>query len=101
MATFDQWHIYPEIGPRKLTCYFPAKLYDDAVSAVGRKVEITGTLQYRARADWPHMITVREIEAFPPESELPDWDDLRGRAPDATGGLPSEVFVRELRDGWR
>ncbi len=32
--------------------------------------------------------------------ELPDWDDLRGRAPDATGGKPSEVFVRELRNSW-
>ena len=42
-----------------------------------------------------------DIEAFPPESELPDWEDLRGCAPDATGGQPSEVFVRELRDGWR
>lgn len=31
---------------------------------------------------------------------LPDWDDLRGLAPDATGTLSSEDFVRELRDGW-
>lgn len=32
---------------------------------------------------------------------LPDWEDLRGRAPDATGGLSSEAFVREIRDEWR
>jgi hypothetical protein len=31
---------------------------------------------------------------------LPDWEDLRGRAPDATGALSSEAFVRELRDAW-
>jgi hypothetical protein len=100
-AGANTFHIYPEIGPRKLTCHFPVRLYDDAVSAVGRKVEVSGTLQYRARADWPHMIAVREIDALPPESELPDWEDLRGRAPDATGELSSEAFVRELRDGWR
>lgn len=29
-----------------------------------------------------------------------DWDDLRGRAPGATGALSSEAFVRELRDDW-
>jgi hypothetical protein len=46
-------------------------------------------------------VAVRQIEAFPPESELPTWDDLRGRAPDATGELSSEAFVRELRDGWQ
>jgi hypothetical protein len=33
--------------------------------------------------------------------ELPDWEDLRGRAPDATAGMSSEAFVRKLRDDWR
>lgn len=35
------------------------------------------------------------------EDDLPTWDDIRGRAPDATGGLSSEDFVRGLRDAWR
>lgn len=29
-----------------------------------------------------------------------DWDDVRGMAPDATGELSSEAFVRQMRDGW-
>ena len=33
--------------------------------------------------------------------EFPDWEDLRGCAPHATGALTSEAFVRELRDAWR
>ena len=97
----NTFHIYPEVGPKKVTCQFPAQLYDDAVSGVGRRVEVSGTLRYRARADYPHQIAVTHIEIYPPDSELPDWEDLRGRAPDATGGLSSEAFVRELRDGWR
>lgn len=28
------------------------------------------------------------------------WEDLRGAAPDATGELSSEAFVRELRNDW-
>jgi hypothetical protein len=95
------FYIYPEVGPRKVTCHFPSKLYDEAVSAVGRHVEVFGTLHYRLGATFPHQVAVTAVEAFPPESELPDWEDLRGRAPDATGGLRSEAFVRELRDGWR
>jgi hypothetical protein len=95
------FYIYPEIGPRKVSCRFPASLYDEAVAAVGRKVEVFGTLHYRVGATFPHQIAVSGVEAFPPESDLPDWEDLRGRAPDATGGLTSEAFVRELRDGWR
>jgi hypothetical protein len=97
----NTFHIYPEVGPKKLACHFPSALYDDAVAAVGRRVEVFGTLRYRARADFPHQIAVTQIDAYPPDSELPDWEDLRGRAPDATGGLTSEAFVRELRDGWR
>lgn len=40
----------------------------------------------------------------PPEgnrlNDSPDWEDLRGRAPDATGDLSSEAFIRKLRDSW-
>lgn len=97
----NTFHIYPDVGPRKVTCHFPSKLFDDAVAAVGRRVEVSGTLHYRFRASYPHLIDVAHIEAYQPVSELPDWEDLRGRAPDATGGLSSEAFVRELRDGWR
>lgn len=95
------FHIYPEIGARKVTCRFPASLYDEAVAAVGRRVEVFGTLHYRSGASFAHQVAVRGIEALSSESELPDWDDLRGRAPDATGSLSSEAFVRELRSGWR
>lgn len=97
----NTFHIYPAIGPKKVTCHFSNKLYEDAVAAVGKRVEVYGTLRFRPGASFPHQIAVTDIEIFPPESVLPDWDDLRGRAPNATGGLSSEAFVRELRDGWR
>lgn len=96
----NTFHIYPLIGPKKITCHFPSKLYDDAVAAVGRRVEVMGTLRYRAGAQFPHQIAVSGIDVIPPDDELPDWDDLRGRAPNATGKLTSEAFIRELRDGW-
>ena len=97
----NTFHIYPEIGPRKVTCHFPARLYDDAVSSVGQRVEIGGILRYRVGARFPHQIAVAQIDAVPAEHDLPDWEDLRGRAPNATGALTSEAFVRGLRDTWR
>ncbi|HJW40519.1 MAG TPA: hypothetical protein VJ476_04730 [Rhizomicrobium sp.] len=96
----NTFHIYPEVGPRKVTCHFPSSLFDDAVAAVGRKVEVFGTLRYRLGAIYPHQIAVSEVIAFPPADEIPDWNDLRGRAPDATGKLSSEAFIAELRDAW-
>lgn len=97
----NTFHIYPDVGPRRVSCHFPNSLLDDAIYAVGRKVEVNGTLKYRHGASFPHAIAVTEIDAFPPDEELPDWEDLRGRAPDATGELSSEAFVRELRNAWR
>lgn len=97
----NTFHIYPEIGPHKVTCNFSSRLYDDAVSSVGRKVEVFGTMKYRARASFPHQIIVSSIDIFPLEEDIPEWEDIRGRAPDATGDLSSEAFVRELRSGWR
>lgn len=96
----NTFHIYPLIGPNKITCRFPSRLYDDAVAAVGRRVEVRGLLQYRANAHFPHQVAVSEIDTFEREEDLPDWEDIRGRAPGATGKLSSEAFIRELRDAW-
>lgn len=95
------FHIYPDVGPKKVACRFPSKLMDDAIAAVGKRVEISGTLRFRVGARYPHQVAVAQIEPFPPDDEIPDWDDLRGRAPNCTGELSTEAFVRELRDGWR
>ena len=96
----NTFHVYPDVGPRKVSCRFPHSLLDEAVFAVGRRVEVNGILKYRHGASFPYTIAVTGIDAFPPEEELPTWEDLRGRAPDATGTLSSEAFVRELRDAW-
>jgi hypothetical protein len=94
------FHIYPHVGPRRVACHFPPRLFDDAVAAVGRRIEVFGTLKYRARAPFPHQIAVNCLEIINRDDELPDWEDLRGRAPDATGDKSSEAFVREHRDAW-
>jgi hypothetical protein len=94
------FHIYPNVGPKKIMCHFPPSLYDEAVSAVGRKIDVFGQMKYRSGASFPHKIAVKNIETFDRSEDLPDWDDLRGRAPNATGALSSEAFVRELRDAW-
>ncbi len=96
----NTFHIYPEVGPKKVACHFPPALIDEPVAAVGRCVEVVGTLKYRAGASFPHEIAVTGVEAYPPDSDLATWEDLRGRAPDATGALTSEAFVRGLRDAW-
>lgn len=96
----NTFQIFPVVGPTKVSCHFAANLYDDAVAGVGRKVEVSGVLRYRPGAKYPHEVAAQNIEIIEREEDLPDWDDIRGRAPDATGDLSSEEFIRELRDAW-
>jgi hypothetical protein len=92
--------IYPEVGPNKIKCKFPKRLAEEAKSAVGFYVEVSGVLRFRHNANFPHEIDVQEIEVYPPSRELPDFYDLRGIAPHATGSLSSEDFVAKLRNEW-
>lgn len=90
--------IYPDVGPSKITCYFPSDLQETAIFGVGKFIEVRGTLRYRANSQYADEIKVDEIEIFPDEDELPSLFDLRGIAPEATGALLSEDFIRELRN---
>lgn len=97
----NNFTVYPDIGPSRISCHFVPDLIDVAVSAIRRRVAISGIAKFRKQSPYPHHIDVNHIEIFSPEDELPFFDDLRGIAPDATGSLSSEEFIRELRNGWQ
>jgi hypothetical protein len=63
--------IYPDVGPIKITCYFPQQLKKIAIQAVGNYIEVKGELKYREVSNYAHEIIVEEIEIFPPDEELP------------------------------
>jgi hypothetical protein len=95
----NKFNIYPIIGVQKITCHFPNKLLKDAISSVGRYINVTGKLIYKERDKFPYKIDVQSIEIYPEENELPNIFDLRGIAPDMIGNISSEEFVRRGRDG--
>jgi hypothetical protein len=42
-----------------------------------------------------------DFDLVPADPEtLPEFDDLKGVAPDATGGMSSEAFIKKGRDSW-
>ena len=92
------FRIYPDLGPLKITCHFPSELQPEAIKSIGHYVEVRGMLKYKKSAPFPHEIIVDLIETFPDEGSLPSLKDLRGIAPDATGPISSEEFVRKLRN---
>ena len=92
-----KFRIYPADQPF-LSCHFPERMYVEALAAVGKRVQVEGTLQYRLAAKHPHAMEVEKLTPLLPDSELPGFEDLRGIARDMTGDLLSEEFIREFRD---
>ena len=99
-ADANTFTIYPEFGAKSISCHFPKDQQEKAVSAIKRRVSVSGNMHYRKNAPFPHHIDVDHLEIYALPDDLPSLDDLRGLAPNATGGLASEDFVRELRNAW-
>lgn len=99
-ADANVFTIYPDVGPKSLTCRFKPALVETAVAAVSKRVAVTGLAKYRKFMPFPYEIAVDDLEIYGPEESLPSFDDLRGMAPDATGEVPSEVFIARFRDDW-
>lgn len=96
----NQFHIYPRFGAKRIFCKASITLRDDIISNVGKRVRIEGKAHYRKDATYPHELTVSGITPMPSDDQLPKMMDLFGIAPDATGGVAPEDFIRELRDEW-
>jgi hypothetical protein len=90
--------LYPIVGPQSVRCNFPPKKKIEAISAIDKYVTVFGTIKYRYKSMYPYQIDVAFIEINPTSDELPKLSDLKGIAPNITGGLTSEEFVRRLRD---
>jgi hypothetical protein len=71
-----------------------------AKSGVGQTVRVYGLVTYLARDSHPSSVRVEEIDILSTDEELPSLMDLRGAAPDLTGNLSSEDFIREVRRAW-
>lgn len=93
-----EFRLYPQIGPSKVTCRFPVSLVKQAGDAFYKRVTVTGWLRFKRGAEHPHLINVDDIHVHLEPSEIPKLSTLRGMAPDITGGMRSEDFVRANRD---
>ena len=97
----NTFRIYPSLpGASSVNCKFPQELLEHVQGALGSFVSVSGECLYRPDSAFPYKIKIQEMHILPPTSELPSLSELRGIAPEATGGKSSEQFVRELRDSW-
>jgi hypothetical protein len=99
-ASANRFHIYSDVGPRRVACKFPPRLTDQAERAVNKMITVEGELRYKASDAFPYSVEVQRI-AMPPDKAKPVLlSELRGSAPKATGKLSSVEFVWGTRDEW-
>ena len=63
--------------------------------------EIKDIFKESKSAGFDNKIVKKLIPKRSKRYRLPDWKDLLGIAPEATGGLSSEEFIRNLRNEWQ
>ncbi len=90
--------IYPRAGPTYVECRFSPDMLSTAASGLKRNVTVAGTLYYLGFQAFPYRIDAEEIIVHPADEQLPGIWKLWGLAPDVTGGVPVEDYVRQLRD---
>ncbi|MBZ5678028.1 MAG: hypothetical protein LAP61_27605 [Acidobacteriia bacterium] len=90
--------IFPPVGPSRVRCHFSEADRQTVKLALDNFVTVKGRLRYKTWDKHPHAIDVKVIDIHEPDSELPSIDDMRGLAPDSTGGLSSEDFIRAIRE---
>ncbi len=92
--------IYPDTGPTKILCKFPAGTKDRAKSAIDRIVRVTGRKIFRPHALFPHRVEVVDFEILPEGSPRTSIHDMGGIAPTQPGEEGSVDQVRRMRDEW-
>lgn len=90
--------IYPRTGPSYVECRFGPELLPEMAAGLKRSVTVSGTLYYLGFQAFPYRIDADDVVVRPADDELPTIWDLWGLAPDVTGGVPVEEYVRGLRD---
>ena len=96
--TSRRFTIWPALGP-SIVCEYDAEHEMTVMESANRPVTVRGLLSYRGESPFPHRCRVRSLEPHPVGVA---FDPLGGKglAPDATGAMCSEDFIRNVRDGW-
>jgi hypothetical protein len=94
----SRFEIFPTVGPRRVVCNFDPSDLQNVLRAVTRYVTVTGVVRYKQWSPFPHAVDMNQLDTHELAEDLPSLESIRGLAPDATGDLSSEDFVRRMRD---
>lgn len=91
-------YLYPGDGS-SIACEFTEEATPSVLAALEKRVRITGVITRRLNSNRPVRVRILDIEVLAENSELPLFASLIGASPGATGGLSSEDYLSQLREG--
>jgi len=91
-----RFSVRDRLSGRPIRCTVPRERLDDVLRVFGRRVAVHGRVRTNELGD-VLSIRMEQLEAFPPEDELPSVDQVAG-AIDLTGGASIEQHLASLRD---
>ena len=85
------------INNAKVSCTFAADLEEDVRRGLFERVRVHGLARFDATGR-PTRIAVDYIAVLDRRTRRPSVREMRGLVPNLTGGIPAEVWVRQIRD---
>lgn len=92
----QKFSVFDEVDGHEVRCKFPERLLEDIKKNIGKRITAIGIVRYNANTDLPVSI---EVDSIDPLDESPPKLFSEMQPIDLTGGLPSEEYVRRMRDG--
>ena len=93
-----RFNIYHAMTQKAIKCNLPKEIEAEVIDHLGRRVVVSGMVS-RNELGEPVSVDVDHLRMLKEEHELPSVADIIGIAPDITGNLTTEEYVRSLRDG--
>ncbi len=97
VARGNRFYIYPESGPRSVSCHFPESMFEKAQAFLRKNVRVYGNKFYRESTGWPCTIKdVTELDLLDLEQPFPEFRP----SPITIAGKSADELVRESREEW-
>lgn len=90
------FHVYEARTKRAVRCDFDPTKLDAVKDALGKRVAVGGTLHRNVKGD-AIRVEQPDLVVLPSAENLPTTADLYGMAPDFTGTMRVDEYMRELR----
>jgi hypothetical protein len=97
VARGNRFYIYPETGPRSISCHFPESMFEKAQACLRKNVRVYGDKFYRESTGWPCTIkNVTDLEILELDQPFPDFKP----SPITFAGTAADELIKESREEW-